>query len=227
MLEEILINLSKYGPNILKALRETLIMVSISGLFSTLIELPLGITLAVTSENGLLKNKLINSILSKFINTLRSIPFAILVASIPWLVRLIVHTTIGVKGAIVPLVNASSPFMARQVELALLKIDKCVIEAYQAMVFDNFGIIKKVLLRESIGGIVQGVTLSLISLVGFSAIAGTVGGGGLGDFALRYGYNAFNPYLMFITLVIIILLVFIIQWLGDLIFKKIIHEGGK
>lgn len=223
MIDEIIFNLVKYSPNLIKALKETLIMVSISGLFATLFGIPIGIVLAITNEQGLLKNKVVYSILSKLINTLRSIPFAILVASIPWLVRAIVNTTIGVKGAIVPLIIASTPFMARQVELALSKVDKGVIEAYQAMGFSNFDIILKVLLKEGQGGIIQGVTLSLVSLVGFSAIAGTVGGGGLGDFALRYGYSSFNPYLMFITLVIIIALVFIIQWVGDLILKEVVH----
>ncbi len=223
MIDEIIFNLVKYSPNLIKALKETLIMVSISGLFATLFGIPIGIILATTNEQGLLKNKVVYSILSKLINTLRSIPFAILVASIPWLVRAIVKTTIGVKGAIVPLIIASTPFMARQVELALSKVDKGVIEAYQAMGFSNFDIILKVLLKEGQGGIIQGVTLSLVSLVGFSAIAGTVGGGGLGDFALRYGYSSFNPYLMFITLVIIIALVFIIQWVGDLILKEVVH----
>lgn len=223
MIDEIIFNLVKYSPNLIKALKETLIMVSISGLFATLFGIPIGIVLATTNEQGLLKNKVVYSILSKLINTLRSIPFAILVASIPWLVRAIVNTTIGVKGAIVPLIIASTPFMARQVELALSKVDKGVIEAYQAMGFSNFDIILKVLLKEGQGGIIQGVTLSLVSLVGFSAIAGTVGGGGLGDFALRYGYSSFNPYLMFITLVIIIALVFIIQWVGDLILKEVVH----
>ncbi|MCI6272038.1 MAG: ABC transporter permease [Erysipelotrichaceae bacterium] len=223
MIDEIIFNLVKYSPNLIKALKETLIMVSISGLFATLFGIPIGIILATTNEQGLLKNKVVYSILSKLINTLRSIPFAILVASIPWLVRAIVNTTIGVKGAIVPLIIASTPFMARQVELALSKVDKGVIEAYQAMGFSNFDIILKVLLKEGQGGIIQGVTLSLVSLVGFSAIAGTVGGGGLGDFALRYGYSSFNPYLMFITLVIIIALVFIIQWVGDLILKEVVH----
>ena len=223
MIDEIIFNLVKYSPNLIKALKETLIMVSISGLFATLFGIPIGIILATTNEQGLLKNKVVYSILSKLINTLRSIPFAILVASIPWLVRAIVNTTIGVKGAIVPLIIAITPFMARQVELALSKVDKGVIEAYQAMGFSNFDIILKVLLKEGQGGIIQGVTLSLVSLVGFSAIAGTVGGGGLGDFALRYGYSSFNPYLMFITLVIIIALVFIIQWVGDLILKEVVH----
>lgn len=224
MFNELLVNALKYYPQLLKALKETLLMVGISGFFATIFGLPLGILLTISSEKGLQENKVLYEILSKIINLLRSIPFAILVSSIPWLVRLIVHTTIGVKGAIVPLVIASTPFMAKQVELVLTKVDKGVVEAYQAMGFTNLKIIQQVFLKEGKAGIVQAITLSLVSLVSFSAIAGTVGGGGLGDFALRYGYNSFNPYLMFITLVMIVLLVFFIQWIGDCLYKKIVHK---
>ena len=224
MLDELLVSLAKFVPTLIKAFKETLIMVSISGVFATILGTPIGIVLAVTNEGGLLENKVVYSILSKIINTLRSIPFVILVASIPWLVRLIVGTTIGVKGAIIPLIFASSPFLSRQIELALLKVDKGVIEAYQVMGFSNIDIISKVLLKEAKGGIVQAITLSIVSLIGFSAIAGTVGGGGLGDFAIRYGYNMFNGYLMFITIVIIVSLVFIVQWIGDQVYRRVIHQ---
>lgn len=223
MIQEISLNLTKYGPQLIKSLNETLTMVLIAGLFATLIGLPIGILLATTNRNGLYENKLIYSVLSKLINILRSIPFVILVASIPWLVRLIVGTTIGVKGAIVPLIIACSPFMSRQVELALSRVDQGVIEAYQAMGFHKIDIVIKVLLKEGLPGIVQGLTLALVSLVGFSAIAGTVGGGGLGDFAIRYGYNMFNGVLMVITLVIIIVLVFLIQAIGDYLVSKLSH----
>lgn len=224
MSQEISLMFAKYGPHLLKSLNETLTMVLISGFFATLIGLPIGILLATTNRQGLYENPVVYSILSKCINILRSIPFVILVASIPWLVRLIVHTTIGVKGAIIPLIIACSPFMARQVELALSKVDKGVIEAYRAMGFTRFDIIFKVLLQEGLAGIIQGVTLALVSLVGFSAIAGAVGGGGLGDFAIRYGYNMFNAVLMNTTLVIIIAIVFIIQGIGDYIVKKVSHQ---
>ncbi|EHL18083.1 hypothetical protein HMPREF9630_01339 [Peptoanaerobacter stomatis] len=221
MIEKISEDLVRYGPSLIKAFKDTCIMVGISGIFATIIGTPIGVILAVTNEGGLLKNKYVYSILSKIINVLRSIPFVILVASIPWLVRAIVHTTIGVKGAVIPLIIASSPFMAKQVELALLKVDKGVIEAYTAMGFSKIDIIVKVLLREGLGGIIQGVTLSMVGLIGYSAIAGTVGGGGLGDFAIRYGYNMFNPYLMTLTLIIIIMLVFIVQFIGDFAYQKI------
>ncbi len=221
MLNQLFPNVVNLAPSILKALKETLIMVSISGVFAALIGIPIGIILVITGKGQILENKYIYSLLSKIINTLRSIPFVILLTVIPGLVRLIVGTTIGVKGAIVPLIIGSTPFVARQVELALLKIDSGVIEAYQAMGFSEFDIIFKVLLREGRGGIVQAITLSLINLVGFSAIAGSVGGGGLGDFAVRYGYNMFKEDIMLVTVIIILVIVFSIQYIGDLIYRKI------
>lgn len=216
-------NVIKLLPAIQKALGETLVMVGISGVFATLIGLPLGVLLVITDEHHIWPHKLLNSVLSKCINVLRSIPFVILIAAIPWLVRALVGTTIGVKGAIVPLVVASSPFVARQVDLALRKVDPGVIEAYQAMGFSVWGIIRQVLLREGLGGIIQAITVSLISLLGFSAIAGSVGGGGLGDFAIRYGYNMFKNDVMLFTIVIILVMVFLLQWLGDWLYEKTLH----
>jgi ABC-type metal ion transport system, permease component len=224
MFNELFPNVIDLFPSIIKALRETLVMVSISGVFSALLGLPVGIILVVTNKGHILENKIVYSLLSKAINILRSIPFIILISAIPGLVRLIVGTTIGVKGAIVPLVIASFPFTARQVELALLKVDHGIIEAYEAMGFSQLGIIFKVLLKEGLGGIIQAITVSLISLIGFSAIAGSVGGGGLGDFAIRYGYNMFKTDIMFVTICIILVFVFIVQWIGDLLYKLVTHN---
>jgi D-methionine transport system permease protein len=223
MLESLFPNMAALTPAILKALRETLIMVGISGVCATAIGLPLGVLLVVTGPGHIWPRPVLNSILSKCINILRSIPFVILIAAIPWLVRAIVGTTIGVRGAIVPLTIGSFPFVARQVDLALRKVDGGVIEAYQAMGFSVWGIITRVMLREGLGGIIQAVTVSLISLVSFSAIAGSVGGGGLGDFAIRYGYNMFKNDVMLVTILIILALVFIIQWIGDVIYRRTLH----
>ena len=223
LFETLFPNVVKLMPAIQKALSETLIMVSISGVFATLIGLPVGVLLVITDEHHIWPHKLFNSVLSKCINVLRSIPFVILIAAIPWLVRAIVGTTIGVRGAIVPLVVASSPFVARQIDLALRKVDAGVIEAYQAMGFSVWGIVWQVMLREGLGGIIQAITVSFISLLGFSAIAGSVGGGGLGDFAIRYGYNMFKNDVMLFTIVIILTMVFLIQWLGDWMYEKTLH----
>lgn len=223
MLQQLIPNVIEYSPELLKALKETLIMVSISGLFAALIGIPVGVILLVTSEGHILKNRMIYSIISKIVNSLRSIPFVILIAAIPGITRVLVGTTIGIKGAIVPLVIASFPFVARQIEVALLKVDMGVIEAYEAMGFSPFGIIFKVILVEGLKNIVLALTISLISLIGFSAITGTVGGGGLGDFAIRYGYQYFKTDIMVVTIIIILLIVYAIQGVGDFIYKKLSH----
>ena len=223
MLQQLIPNVIEYSPELLKALKETLIMVSISGLFAALIGIPVGVILLVTSEGHILKNRMTYSIISNIVNSLRSIPFVILIAAIPGITRMLVGTTIGIKGAIVPLVIASFPFVARQIEVALLKVDMGVIEAYQAMGFSPFGIIFKVILVEGLKNIVLALTISLISLIGFSAITGTVGGGGLGDFAIRYGYQYFKTDIMVVTIIIILLIVYTIQGVGDFIYKKLNH----
>lgn len=214
----------KLFPYILESFGETVVMVAVSGLFAGLLGVPLGIILVVTRKGNIMEAELFNSILSKIINTLRSIPFVILIAAIPWLVRAIVGTTIGLKGAIVPLIIGCTPFMARQTELALAQIDPGVIEAYQAMGFSSFDIIRKVMLKEGMGGIIQAVTLSLISLVSFSAVAGSVGGGGLGDFAIRYGYTQNKTDIMVVTILIILAMVFLLQAAGDFLSRKVRHE---
>lgn len=223
MLGSLIPNVVEFFPELIKALQETLVMVSVSGAFSALIGLPLGVILVVTSEGHILANRTVYSVLSKIINTLRSLPFVILIAAIPGFTRMIVGTTIGVKGAIVPLVVACVPFIARQVEIALVKVDMGVIEAYQAMGFSPLKIIFKVILVEGRRDIVLAITISLISLIGFSAITGTVGGGGLGDFAIRYGYQYFKSDIMVVTIIVIVLIVYLIQGVGDFIYRKLSH----
>lgn len=216
-------NVIELFPDMLKALGETIYMVSISGLISTLIGIPIGVLLVVTKEGGILQNKIIHSIWSKIINTFRSIPFVILLTAIIPITRFIVGTTIGMKGAIVPLVFGTIPFVSRQVESALLKIDSGVIEAAKSMGSSPFEIIIGVLLPESLPGIVYALTITTISLIGFSAVAGTVGGGGLGDFAIRYGYQYFKTDIMVATILLLLVMVNTIQNLGEFISKKISH----
>ncbi len=223
MLSSLIPNVVEYFPEMIKALQETLVMVSFSALFSTLIGIPIGVALVVTSDGHILANKKFYSALSKVINTLRSIPFVILIAAIPGFTRLIVGTTIGVKGAIVPLVAACIPSVARQVEIALVKVDRGVIEAYQSMGFSPAQIIIKVILVEGCKDMVLAVTVSVISLIGFSAITGTVGGGGLGDFAIRYGYQYFKSDIMLVTILVIVAIVYLIQGIGDFLYRKLSH----
>ncbi|MBZ9633849.1 methionine ABC transporter permease [Clostridium sp. FP1] len=216
-------NVVELFPDMIKALWETIGMVSISGFISTLIGIPLGIILVVTRPDNILENSRIYNVVGKSINIFRAIPFVILLAAIIPFTRLVVGTTIGMKGALVPLVIGSIPFVARQIESALLDIDKGVIEAAQAMGSSSFEIIYRVLLKEGLPGIVYALTITTVSLIGFSAVAGTVGGGGLGDFAIRYGYQYFKTDIMVATILILLVLVTSIQSFGEFILKKLSH----
>jgi D-methionine transport system permease protein len=207
----------------IKALWETIGMVLISGSISTLIGIPIGVILVVTRPDNILENSAIYNVVGKTINIFRSIPFVILLAAIIPFTRLVVGTTIGMKGALVPLVIGSVPFVARQIESALLDIDKGVIEAAQAMGSSSFEIIYRVLLKEGLPGIVYALTITTVSLIGFSAVAGTVGGGGLGDFAIRYGYQYFKTDVMVATILILLVLVTAIQSFGEFLLKRLKH----
>ena len=223
LLNQICPNVVAYFPELIQALWDTLLMVVISGLFAVLIGLPIGVVLVVTRPGHLLEQKAVNLIVGKFINVFRSIPFIILLAFIMPLTRAIVGTSIGLKGAIVPLVVGTAPFVARQVESALLNVDPGVIEAAKAMGSTPFEIIYRVLLREGLGGIIYGLTITTVSLIGFSAIAGNVGGGGLGDFAIRYGYQYYKGDIMVVTVIIIIILVSIVQSVGEALERTFSH----
>lgn len=216
-------NVIYYREELYTALGETIIMVFIAGIISTLIGIILGIALAVTKKNGILENTFINTTLARIINILRSIPFVILLAALIPVTRFIVGTTIGLKGAIVPLIFGSAPFIARQIESALSSVDSGVIEAAYAMGSSPFEIIYRVLLREALPEIIYALIITTVSLISFSAVAGTVGGGGLGDFAIRYGYQHFKTDIMVVTIIILILMVTTIQWIGEKLIQKIKH----
>ncbi len=222
-LNQLMPNVINLFPDLMKALKDTLMMVSIAGVIAALIGVPLGVILTVTREGNLLENKLINSILGKIVNTLRSIPFVILLTAIIPITRFIVGTTIGMKGAVVPLIFASTPFVARQIESALLDVDKGIIEAAKSMGSSPFEIIYRVLLVEALPGIIYGLTITTVGLIGFSAVAGTVGGGGLGDFAIRYGYQYFRTDIMIVTTIILLLIVNVVQTIGDFFLKRLNH----
>lgn len=216
-------NVIYYHEELYTALGETIIMVFIAGIISTLIGIILGIALAVTKKNGILENTFINITLARIINILRSIPFVILLAALIPVTRFIVGTTIGLKGAIVPLIFGSAPFIARQIESALSSVDSGVIEAAYAMGSSPFEIIYRVLLREALPEIIYALIITTVSLISFSAVAGTVGGGGLGDFAIRYGYQHFKTDIMVVTIIILILMITTIQWIGEKLIQKIKH----
>ncbi|SCY69887.1 methionine ABC transporter permease [Alkaliphilus peptidifermentans] len=223
LLNQIMPNVVDLFPDLMKALKDTLLMVLISGTIASAIGIPLGITLVVTREGNLLENKLIYFILGKFVNVFRALPFVILLTAIIPITRFIAGTTIGLKGAVVPLIFAATPFVARQVESALLEIDPGVIEAAKAMGSSPLEIIYRVLLIEGLPGIVYALTITIVSLIGFSAVAGTVGGGGLGDFAIRYGYQYFRTDIMIVTTILLLLIVNIVQSLGEYLLKRLSH----
>ncbi len=204
-----------------KALWETTYMVAISTFVSALIGIPLGVVLVVTDKNHILENLLINRVLGAIVNAARSTPFIILMVAIIPLTRLLVGTSIGTIAAIVPLSIAAIPFVARLVETALKEVDYGVIEAAQAMGASPTEIITKVLLPESLPSIVLGITLTIINLIGYSAMAGAIGGGGLGDLAIRYGYQRFRVDIMLITVIILIAQVQLVQSCGDYLARRL------
>lgn len=211
---------------IIPSILETLYMVFISLVFTIILGLPLGVILVVTGKDHILPNSTINIILSYLINITRSLPFVILMIFIIPFTRILVGTTIGTTAAIVPLVFAATPFFARVVESSIHEVDKGVIEASIAMGANPLQIILKVLIPESLASLVSGVTITIISIIGYSAMAGVVGGGGLGDLSIRYGYHRFETGLMFITVLILIILVQIIQSVGSK-FAQIINKNRR
>lgn len=216
-------NVIDYREELYTAFNETLIMVFIAGIISTIIGIVLGVFLAITKKNGILENNLINTTLSRVINILRAIPFVILLAALIPVTRFIVGTTIGLKGAIVPLIFGSAPFIARQIESALSSVDSGVVEAAYAMGSSPIEIIYRVLLREALPEIIYALIITTVSLISFSAVAGTVGGGGLGDFAIRYGYQHFKTDIMVVTILILILMITTIQWIGEKVIQRVKH----
>jgi D-methionine transport system permease protein len=209
------------NQQIIDALWETVSMVGFSLLFSTLIGLPLGILLVVTRKGHLFENKIIFTVLNTVINIFRSVPFIILMVAIVPLTRVIVGSSIGTAAAVVPLVFYAGPYIARLIENSLLEVDKGVIEAAEAMGATPFQIIFRFLVPEALGSLVLGLTIATIGLVGASAMAGAVGGGGIGDLAITYGYQRFDEKVMFITVVILIIVVQGLQTTGNTLSKKI------
>lgn len=226
-MQEFLINLI---PNVMQklpvfyqAIWDTLIMAAWSGIISFLLGLILGIVITVTRPGGILANKAVYQTLDKVINFFRSIPFIILLTGVMPLSRLLMGTAIGVNGAIVPLVFGTVPFFSRQIESALAEIDQGLIEAALSMGSSPLEIIFRVYLRESIAAIARGTTITAISLLGLTAMAGAVGAGGLGDFAIRYGHDRNQVDVTYVTVLVLVLMVSIVQLIGSRIIKKNTH----
>ena len=217
-------NLIKKSDEFLLAIWQTLFMMGVSGLISFAIGLLLGVVLSIARPGGIRPSRGLFVVLDRIINTFRSIPFIILLAALIPLTRLIAGTAIGTAGAIVPLVFGTVPFFTRQVEAALAEVDSGLIEAAQSMGMGTWAIIWRVLLRESIPGIVRGTMITFVSLVGLTAMAGAVGGGGLGDFAIRYGHQRNQVDITYATVLVLLVLVSLIQGLGKRIIRRTTHD---
>lgn len=216
--------LTNFLPLIGDALIETIVMVAVSGFVGALAGIPLGIVLFVTDKKSFLPMPVLNITLGTVINAMRSAPFIILLVAIIPFTRMVVGSSIGTAAAIVPLTLSVAPFIARMVETSLREVDKGLIEAAQSMGATHLQVVTKVLLPEAMPGIVAGLTISVISLIGYSAMAGAVGGGGLGDLGIRYGYQRFNPEVMWTVVLVLIVLVQGLQSLGDRIVRKLSHK---
>ncbi|RHF51875.1 methionine ABC transporter permease [Mitsuokella multacida] len=208
-------------PLLSKALGETVYMVVVSMIVATIIGVPLGVLLHTTSKGQILESPTVNRVVGAIVNAVRSIPFIILLVAIIPFTRLLVGTAIGTTAAMVPLVIAAIPFIGRQVETSLKEVPFGLVEAAQSMGATPAQIIWKVLLPESMSSIVAQLTTVIISLVGESAMAGAVGGGGLGDLAIRYGYQRFRPEIMLATVIILIVLVQLVQFVGNTLAKRL------
>lgn len=209
---------------LLKGTWETILMTFVSGFFGFVLGLPVGVSLFITRAGQIKENRTLNNILSIIVNIFRAIPFIILIVWMIPFTRIIVGTSIGVSAALVPLSIGAAPFIARMVENSLLEIPNGLIEASRAMGATPFQIVRKVLLPEALPSLVNSVTITLITLVGYSAMGGAVGAGGLGQTGYQYGYVGYDLVVMNIVLILLVAFVFIIQFSGDFISKKVDHR---
>lgn len=206
---------------LIRSLWETILMTFAAGAISLVAGLPLGLALVATAKGGIAENLWINSIIGAIVNAFRSVPFIILLVALIPLTRLIVGTSLGTWAAIVPLAIAATPYYARIADVSLREVDHGLIEAVRAMGGNRWTVIREVLVPEALPGIVAGFTVTLVTLIGASAMAGAIGAGGLGDLAIRYGYQRFETNVMIAVVVVLIVVVCGIQWLGDRIAQRL------
>lgn len=209
---------------LIKGTWETIVMTFLSGFFGFVMGLPTGVMLFLTREGQLMENKWLNRVVSVIVNIFRAIPFIILIVWMIPFTRMLVGTSIGVEAALVPLSIGAAPFIARMVENSLLEVPAGLIEAARAMGARPFQIVTKVLLPEALPSIINGASITLISLVGYSAMGGAVGAGGLGQIGYQYGYVGYDVVVMNTVLILLVLFVFLIQFLGDFVAKKVDHR---
>ena len=207
-----------------RATVDTLLMLGGSLVLTVILGVPLGVLLYLSGKGRLAANPVLNALLSFVVNVLRSVPFIILLIVMLPVTVLLVGTSLGVAGAIPPLVVGAAPFYARLVETALREVDKGVVEATQAMGGSTFQIVTRALLPEAMPGIIAGATVTAIALVSYTAMAGVVGAGGLGDLAIRFGYQRFQTDVMAVTVVLLLILVQILQMIGDRLVAKVSHR---
>lgn len=209
---------------VLQATLETLYMVGFSGLFTLAIGLPLGVLLFISRRDGILPLPRVNAVVGAIVNVGRSLPFLVLLIALIPTTRFIVGTTLGSSAAIVPITIGAVPFFARVVESALDEVAKGRIEAMLSMGGSDWHVVSKVLLPEALPALLAGMTLTVVMLIGFSSLAGVIGGGGLGDLAIRYGYQRFNQPVMIATVVVLIALVQVVQMTGDRLVRSLAHR---
>ncbi|MGW0878688.1 methionine ABC transporter permease [Streptomyces sp. NPDC002671] len=214
-------------PLLSQASWDTLYMVGWSTLIAVVGGLPLGILLVLTDRGGLLQNLVANKVIGQIVNVARSMPFIILMVALMGFTRSITGTTIGREAAIVPLAIGAIPFFARLVETAVREVDGGLVEAVQSMGGNTWTVVRKVLVPESLPSLISSTTTTVVALIGYSAMAGTVGAGGLGDIAIRYGYQRFETQLMWITVAILAVVISVIQFAGDFAARSLHHRGGR
>lgn len=215
---------SQLSQLLLTGTLDTLYMTLASTAIAYLIGVPLGVILVITRKDGICPAPKTNAVLGAVVNVLRSVPFLILIIVLIPFTRFVIGTSIGATATVVPLIVGAAPFIARMVESSLLEVDAGVVEAAQAMGASPWQIVTKVLLKEAVPSLITGAAIALTTILGYSAMAGAVGGGGLGDLAIKYGYHRYQTDVLLLTLVILVLLVQLIQALGNTIAKKIDHR---
>ncbi|MFJ6660504.1 methionine ABC transporter permease [Streptomyces sp. NPDC091377] len=218
---------SEMRPLLEQACTETLVMVGWATLIAVAVGLPIGVLLVLTDRGGLLQNTLVNKVIGQIVNIGRSMPFIILMVALMGFTRWVTGTTIGSEAAIVPLAIGGIPFFARLVETAIREVDHGLVEAVQSMGGNTATIVRKVLVPEALPSLIASTTTTVIALIGYSAMAGTVGGGGLGDLAIRYGYQRFETGLMWITVAILAVVISLIQFAGDFAARSLHRRGGR
>ncbi|WP_409473184.1 methionine ABC transporter permease [Streptomyces sp. HC307] len=218
---------SEMQPLLEQACTETLIMVGWSTLIAVVLGLPIGVLLVLTDKGGLLQNTVANKVIGQIVNIGRSLPFIILMVALMNFTRWVTGTTIGSEAAIVPLAIGGIPFFARLVETAVREVDHGLVEAVQSMGGNTWTIVRKVLVPEALPSLIASTTTTVIALIGYSAMAGTVGGGGLGDLAVRYGYQRFETGLMWITVALLAVVIALIQFAGDYAARSLHRRGAR